>query len=372
VIAHLGKLASNRSGSLQGPALQGEWIAQLLERVGIVCNSNLVPGDKNVTQATGLRLGTTWISQLGYQPRDVEDIAKVIATVCKGIQPRNQVKVQKHAPLKRCEEALLWSAREQTLSILNRIQGKEQTASSNNRASRSLRYLCMPQVDVWDLSELTHALIIRGKHARDFLQQLVNHDLSSYEEGKAVCKTLFYTPKQASLHILIYALPSVNHTHYDYLVIYQADVAPRFADWLRLLSEGLVSPFDEEEYQPLAGPVVIEGDDCWNRNHDHCMGEVVLLGTRASDMLTKLCDTPFDLSAPLSRIQYEKETLYAIHLQTPERVPAWKLVGPRRCLLNLLSTINMLSTQHFQIVTQDSDAAQRILSYAHAHPGTGF
>ncbi len=367
VIAHLGKLTSNNAGSLQG-----EWIAQLLERVGIVCNSNLVPGDKNVTQATGLRLGTTWISQLGYQPGDIEDIAKIIAALCLGIQPGAQIGQQKHAPLRTREEALLWSVREQALHILNRIAGKEQAATPDNHIPHPLRYLCMPQVEVWDLSEVTQALIIRGKHARDFLQQLVKHDLSSYEEGKAVCKTLFYTPEQASLPVLIYALSSARHAHSDYLVIYQAEAAPRFADWLRLLSEGIVPLAEEGELKLLESPVVIEGDDCWNRNHDHRMGEIVLVGMQATDILTKLCDMPCDPSVLLSCIQYKQETLYAIYLQTPEHTPVWKLIGTRRCLLNLLSTIDILPTQHFQTVTQDSDVAQHILSYAHTHLGTEF
>jgi hypothetical protein len=340
-------------------------MAQLLERIGIVCNSNLVPGDKNITQATGLRLGTTWISQLGYQPNDIEDIASVIATLCKGIQPGRLVGQQKHVPLDPLEEALLWSAREQTLNILNRVQRKEKAAAPHNSAPQELRYLSMSQVEVWDLSEVINALIIRGKHARDFLQQLVKRDLSSCEEGKGRDETLFYSPAQAALPILIYTLPSASHTQDAYLLVYQEELAPHFADWLRLLSEGIVSPIEEKESKLLAGPVIVEGDNCWNRNHDYSMGEVLLLGTGASDLLTELCGTSFDPTAPLSRIQYKQETLYTIFLQTPEQVPVWKLIGTRQCLSNLLSTISGFSTQHFQTVTQNSDAAQRTLPYAH-------
>jgi hypothetical protein len=198
----------------------------------------------------------------------------------------------------------------------------------------------------------------------------VKYDLFSCEEGKGAYETLFYSPAQTALHILIYTLPSANHAQYAYLLIYQEEAAPHLADWLRLLSEGIVSPIEEKEPRLLAGPVIIEGDDCWNGNHDHSMGEVLLLGTGASDLLTELCGTSFDLAAPLSCIQYKQETLYTIFLQTPERMPVWKLIGTRQCLSNLLSTISGFSTQHFQTVTQHSDAAQLILPYAHARLGT--
>lgn len=359
VMAHLGKLAANNADSLQG-----EWVARLLERVGIVCNSNLVPGDKNVTQATGLRLGTTWISQLGYQPEDIQDIAEIIATLCHGIQPARQPGQHGPAPLSAREEALLWSTHERTLAVLHRIKGKEQSPAPGNHQARSFHYFALPQVEVWDLSEVTGALVIRGRHARDFLRHLVKDDLSSYEAGKAAYKTLFYPPEQAHLHVLLYALPSARPAGDEYLMMYQTEAAPRLADWLRLLSEGIVAPGEAEEAGPVEGQVVIEGDDCWNNNHDHSMGALVLLGPRATDILAQLCGTPYDPSVPLSRIQHQKDTLYVISLQTPDHTPAWKIIGPRRCLLHLRTTINMHPTRHVQTVTRDAEVAQRILPYA--------
>ncbi|HZB94542.1 MAG TPA: serine hydroxymethyltransferase, partial [Herpetosiphonaceae bacterium] len=61
-----------------GYPLSGEIAARILDLSGIVCNKNLVPGDTSATYASGLRFGTTWVSQLGMAPGHMEQIADTI------------------------------------------------------------------------------------------------------------------------------------------------------------------------------------------------------------------------------------------------------------------------------------------------------
>ena len=50
-----------------GTPLMGEYAARILDMAGIVCNRNTIPGDESAGQASGIRLGTPWITQRGMK-----------------------------------------------------------------------------------------------------------------------------------------------------------------------------------------------------------------------------------------------------------------------------------------------------------------
>ena len=70
-----------------GVTLSGDIAARILDVAGIVTNSNTIPGDRSAFSASGVRLGTIWISQLGYGNQEIDILAEAIATVLKGCVP---------------------------------------------------------------------------------------------------------------------------------------------------------------------------------------------------------------------------------------------------------------------------------------------
>jgi glycine hydroxymethyltransferase len=68
--------------------LRGNVVARALDRAGIVCNRNVVPGDRSVADPHGIRLGTTWASQRGMGPSEMEDLAEIIAAVLRALSER--------------------------------------------------------------------------------------------------------------------------------------------------------------------------------------------------------------------------------------------------------------------------------------------
>src|SRR5512144_2275122 len=52
--------------SPEGVSLTGDQAARILDTVGIVLNRNTIPGDKNSLDPSGIRLGTPWITQRGF------------------------------------------------------------------------------------------------------------------------------------------------------------------------------------------------------------------------------------------------------------------------------------------------------------------
>jgi glycine hydroxymethyltransferase len=70
-----------------GISLSGDMAARILDVAGIVTNRNTIPGDRSAFASSGVRMGTVWISQLGYGDTEIDLLAKAIATVLKSCTP---------------------------------------------------------------------------------------------------------------------------------------------------------------------------------------------------------------------------------------------------------------------------------------------
>jgi glycine hydroxymethyltransferase len=67
--------------------LWGEPAVRILDLAGIVANKNTIPGDTETALATGVRLGTPWVTQRGLGEGDMERLAGLIHRVLVGIHP---------------------------------------------------------------------------------------------------------------------------------------------------------------------------------------------------------------------------------------------------------------------------------------------
>ncbi|MEO0563942.1 MAG: serine hydroxymethyltransferase, partial [Chloroflexota bacterium] len=70
-----------------GAYLSGDIAARLLDLVGIVANRNTIPGDPSAFSASGVRFGTPWITQRGFDEAKTERLGNIIADVFHAITP---------------------------------------------------------------------------------------------------------------------------------------------------------------------------------------------------------------------------------------------------------------------------------------------
>lgn len=84
---HLLLIDARDSISHEGVPLSGDMAARILDLAGYVTNRNTIPGDTSAFRASGVRLGTVWISQLGYGQEEIDLLAEGIATVLHGCKP---------------------------------------------------------------------------------------------------------------------------------------------------------------------------------------------------------------------------------------------------------------------------------------------
>jgi glycine hydroxymethyltransferase len=70
-----------------GTPLSGDQAARILDLAGVVANRNTVPGDPSALRASGVRLGTPWITQRGFREAEIDRLAEIIATLLKACVP---------------------------------------------------------------------------------------------------------------------------------------------------------------------------------------------------------------------------------------------------------------------------------------------
>ena len=76
--------------SIKGPdgtTLSGDMAARILDIAGVVVNRNTIPGDIQSARASGIRMGTPWISQRGFDKQMTTKLADVIADVLLACEP---------------------------------------------------------------------------------------------------------------------------------------------------------------------------------------------------------------------------------------------------------------------------------------------
>ena len=70
-----------------GYPLRGEMAVRILDIAGIVANKNTIPGDDLTALASGVRLGTPWLTQRGLTEDDMDTLAGLIHDTVVNIQP---------------------------------------------------------------------------------------------------------------------------------------------------------------------------------------------------------------------------------------------------------------------------------------------
>ncbi len=60
---------------------------RILDLAGVVVNKNTIPGDTQTALATGIRMGTPWVTQRGLDEEDMDTLADLIARLLFAIQP---------------------------------------------------------------------------------------------------------------------------------------------------------------------------------------------------------------------------------------------------------------------------------------------
>ncbi|MFH1177029.1 MAG: hypothetical protein V1750_06440, partial [Acidobacteriota bacterium] len=255
--------------------LWGEPAARILELAGIVVNKNTIPGDVATPLATGLRLGTPWVSQRGMGKPEMETIARVMHRVLTNIRPFSYRGLQHLLPRGKIPLKDLEEARQEIDALAARFapeaakgetgyphhdlsHGEQARAPRLGFSRASTAPGKQAKATVLDLSDLG-LLGISGRRGRALacIEQASAAAVQDLAPGMVRRTAMLGLEGELIDCPLVARLADRAPDHHQLLVISSARATPRLRAWLRALSDGYVLQDLDDAQAKVEGPAVV-------------------------------------------------------------------------------------------------------------------
>ena len=210
-----------------GTKLSGDQAARILDIVGVVVNRNTIPGDKNSADPSGIRLGTPWITQRGFDEKKSRELADIMSDVLLACAPHSVDTVRKG----RQRRAKL------DFNVLN--DAKLRVKNLAEKAGIDFRYRKSDYPHFYYIDDKVkggeYAVFeLTGRRVRQVLDYAASSDLSALKKGECQATTIA-TPRGTVKGAL------VNVDNGTYQLLIPTKRAALVATWLRDLSDGYTS-----------------------------------------------------------------------------------------------------------------------------------
>ena len=235
-----------------GYPLKGEIAVRILDLCGIVANKNTIPGDTVTAEASGVRLGTPWITQRGITPEGIEELGSIIAHILKNISPFTYIGLTGDLPRGKIAPDAIREAQERVDGLVSTL------ASERFSGSSGYPYIGYESGDekkgtVAAESGSLRAVTLHGERVVSFLEQVTTGAVRQLGCGEG-CFT-FMLDAHGGLLAPVYARRVSSD---GFRLICRAEEKRDILVWLRGLSDGYVM-FDEDDiFKKVEGPVLIE------------------------------------------------------------------------------------------------------------------
>ena len=226
-----------------GTPLMGDVAARILDMAGIVANRNTIPGDTGAGAASGVRIGTHWITQRGFKEAEIEELAEAIADLLKACTPYTY-DTKRGADAYRAK--VDFDVLEQTKLIVSEL--------TSNRVDMTAEMPGYPHY--WSLTDAypaaTVVFDVTGDKVRSFLQAATTNDLDQLTDGDT--QPTFLLEKDG---VFMSAATLTRRSARSFQLALPGKNAARVAAWLRDLSDGYIA-FDNDPLMKLAGPISVK------------------------------------------------------------------------------------------------------------------
>ena len=224
-----------------GAYLSGDMGARILDIAGIVANRNTIPGDRSAFSATGVRFGTTWLTQRGFKEKECREVADIIADLFEATTPYNMPGRRSPKRRAKVDFGTLENAK---LRVETLAEKADQLVSIEEEHGYPHFYDINDNNDgEWASFKLT------GKQIRLFLIYALSCDIEALSEGESQ-PTLIHTTKGDVRGMVHCEKPNT------FILTVPGDKAGLASAWLRDLSDAYIK-FDEDLAKRLPGPMAV-------------------------------------------------------------------------------------------------------------------
>jgi glycine hydroxymethyltransferase len=222
-----------------GAFLSGDLAARILDIAGIVTNRNTIPGDKSARLPSGVRMGTHWITQRGFNQDDSSRLADIVADILQATTPYYQGKALRA----KVDFMILENSK---IKIRDMAHAKASTNLERPKTGYPHFYFMDDK-----FPEGRVAFDIGGERVRQFLNYSLSSDVERLGVGESK-PTLISTPEGDVKGTLTCSEPD------RFCLSVVSGQAGMVSSWLRDLSDGYVW-VDDDLLRKVPGPV-------WVRN----------------------------------------------------------------------------------------------------------
>lgn len=228
--------------------LWGEPAVRILDLAGMVANKNTIPGDLETSLATGIRLGTPWLTQRGLVEKDMDQIAGLITKLLSNLKPFAYNGLVGVLPRAKVELDLLEEVREGVAEIADRAGIDFEVEKSG-----------YPHFQDGKGSGFDQSRIkVSGFRARQFLNQLATSDLLKLEPDQKTSTYLLNSRGELVAEVVVRRCQPAADGRDVFLLNCAPSDALTVLSWMRGISDGYTSFDDQDVYRKVEGPVVIE------------------------------------------------------------------------------------------------------------------
>ncbi len=275
---HFCMLDLNSVKSKTGAPLRGEPAVRILDMAGIVANKNTIPGDTQTSLAMGIRLGTPWLTQRGYGPEDMDEVARLIHKTVTGIQPFSYTGLSGELPRGKIDLDLFEEIKTEVAALTAR--GASETA---NRGTQYPHYFTESQAKpplvtsetagapileaelnaastgtaLLDISACG-LLLVSGERAEAGLNQIVTCDVPCIAPGQCVPGFMLEPGGRVMDDVFVMRLPADEFGRQRFILRTQPENHERVKAWLRGLGDGYILFDPDDLFAKVEGPLVVE------------------------------------------------------------------------------------------------------------------
>jgi len=298
-----------------GLPLKGDIASQVLDLCGITCNKNTIPGDVTSTDSSAIRLGTTWVTQIGMGIEEMAELARIIALVLNNANTFNVETAGGARCRARVERSILAEARIGVQKLMMKdyhpnyplyphyfhpIQGlQSKTDAIEGLITVEKNGVTIP----WSLGKQEEEekarqesvvfvqnpeqglLEISGERAELFLAPVVTGNIYNLQAGQGMHTWLLDGKGNVLTHVSLFRLENLCAHESRFFMSVPSTQREIVKTWLRDLSDGFVAFDDTCIYNKIDGPVIIED---WT-DRILTIASVFLLGPKAEAIALKLC-----------------------------------------------------------------------------------
>ena len=259
--------------------LRGEIAVRMLDLAGIVANKNTIPGDTVTAEASGIRLGTPWITQRGITKAGIDELGNIISELLRNIVPFYYTGLTGDLPRGKIDIRILEDAKRRVDKLTGSLSSEKEAAGigyphyymagqksgdSSRPEGKTVRSNCPDGpsgVEEKPFFYKEGIVIVRGTRAVQFLEGASTNKVTNLEPGKA--QKSFFLDEDGKLiaPAIIHRLNPDDNGDDQFLILCRVDDRERLVLWLRGLSDGYLA-FDRDDiFRKIEGPAIVLNAD---------------------------------------------------------------------------------------------------------------